>query len=100
MEKDKLIKSFENCLSSGGCDNCPSGKEHRVFIDRDFVLTCRSLTKETLNILKNSVEVVRCKDCRYWQDNYGGYPHEECRWGKEETPDEDDFCSYGERKES
>ena len=24
---------------------------------------------------------------------------EECRWGKGETPDEDDFCSYGERKE-
>lgn len=44
-------------------------------------------------------EVVRCKDCKYWQDNNGGYPHEECRWGKEETPDADDFCSYGERKE-
>lgn len=43
--------------------------------------------------------IVFCKDCRYWQDNNGGYPHEECRWGKEETPDEDDFCSYGERKE-
>lgn len=43
--------------------------------------------------------VVRCKDCKYWQDNNGGYPHEECRWGKEETPDETDFCSYGERRE-
>lgn len=44
------------------------------------------------------VEVVRCKECRYWQDNNGGYPHEECRWGKDETPDADDFCSYGERR--
>ena len=44
------------------------------------------------------VSVVRCKDCKYWQDNNGGYPHEECRWGKEETPDSDDYCSYGERK--
>lgn len=43
------------------------------------------------------VEVVRCKDCKYWQDNNGGYPHDECRWGKGETPDADDFCSYGER---
>ena len=43
------------------------------------------------------VAVVRCKDCKYWQDNNGGYPHEECRWGKDETPDADDFCSYGER---
>ena len=43
--------------------------------------------------------VVYCRDCKYWQDNNGGYPHEECRWGKGETPDGDDFCSYGERKE-
>lgn len=45
------------------------------------------------------VEVVLCKDCKYWQDNNGGYPHEECRWGKDETPDAGDYCSHGERKE-
>ena len=45
-----------------------------------------------------AVQVVRCKDCKYWQDNNDGYPHEECRWGHGETPDADDFCSYGERK--
>ena len=43
--------------------------------------------------------VVHCKDCKYWQDNNDGYPHEECRWGHGETPDADDFCSYGERKD-
>ena len=43
--------------------------------------------------------VVRCKDCKYWQDNNDGYPHEECRWGHGETPDANDFCSYGTRKE-
>lgn len=42
--------------------------------------------------------VVLCRDCKYWQDNNDGYPHEECRWGHGETPNEDDFCSYGERK--
>lgn len=45
-----------------------------------------------------AVSVVRCKDCKYWQDNNDGYPHEECRWGHGETPDANDFCSYGERK--
>lgn len=44
-------------------------------------------------------EVVRCKDCKYWQDNNNGYPHEECRWGKDETPDTDDYCSYGKKVE-
>lgn len=46
----------------------------------------------------DAVPVVRCKDCEYWQDNNDGYPHEECRWGHGETPDANDFCSYGERR--
>lgn len=49
--------------------------------------------------LPDVVEVVRCKDCRYWQDNNGGYPNPDCPWGKEETPDADDYCSFGERKD-
>lgn len=48
--------------------------------------------------MADAERVVRCRDCKYWQDNNGGYPHEECRWGKGETPDADDFCSFGERR--
>lgn len=43
------------------------------------------------------VSVVLCKNCEYWQDNNGGYPHEECRWGKGETPDAVDYCSFGKK---
>lgn len=43
--------------------------------------------------------VILCKDCRYWQGNNGGYPHHECRWGNDETPDADDYCSFAERME-
>ena len=45
-------------------------------------------------------DIVRCGECKYWQDNNDGYPNPECRWGHDETPNADDFCSYGERKES
>lgn len=44
-------------------------------------------------------ELIRCKDCKHWQDNNGGYPSEECKWRTDETPDADDFCSLAERKE-
>ena len=44
------------------------------------------------------VEVVRCKDCKYWQDNNGGYPNQNCRWMKDETPDDDDYRSYAEER--
>ena len=41
--------------------------------------------------------ITRCRDCKYWQDNNDGYPHPGCRWGHDETPDENDYCSYAER---
>ena len=44
-------------------------------------------------------QVILCKDCQYWQGNNGGYLHPECRWGNDETPDEDDYCSFAERLE-
>lgn len=65
----------------------------RMYATKEFILLQKKIESGQL------VEVVRCKDCKYWQDNNGGYPHEECRWGHEETPDADDFCSYGERKD-
>lgn len=39
------------------------------------------------------VEVVRCKDCRYWVS-------ERCIRMKQTETNADDYCSYGERKES
>lgn len=39
--------------------------------------------------------IIHCKDCLYWQDNNGGYPHANCRWCETETPDADDYCSGG-----
>jgi hypothetical protein len=45
------------------------------------------------------IDIVRCGECKYWQDNNGGYPHPDCRWVRIETPDADDYCSLGERKE-
>lgn len=44
-------------------------------------------------------QLVKCEDCKYWQDNNGGYPNPDCRWNEQETPDADDFCSFGERRE-
>lgn len=40
------------------------------------------------------VQVVRCKDCKYWRSCWGRcYKHNEYGMAS------DDFCSYGERKE-
>ena len=56
------------------------------------------------------VEVVRCKDCKY-RDTMPEYEYDDdhehrtlmgtdfCRWWHDESPNDDDYCSYGERKE-
>ena len=47
----------------------------------------------------NHGELIRCKNCRYWQDNQEGhYPHKDCPWDKGETPDADDYCSFAEKR--
>lgn len=48
--------------------------------------------------LEKGNNIILCKDCKYWQDNNNGYPHEECRWREDETPNETDFCSNAERR--
>ena len=62
----------------------------------DLKMLCEELNAQPA---VDAVPVVRCRECIYWQDNNGGYPHPECRWGNGETPDADDFCSYGERRD-
>ena len=78
-------------------ENCHGYSGSKKAIYREAILTVKSVLHAAKPI--DAVPVVRCKDCKYWQDNNDGYPHEECRWGHGETPDANDFCSYGERKE-
>ena len=41
------------------------------------------------------VEVVRCKDCKHYRDSF---PYDTCDGFDAKATDEEDFCSYGERK--
>ena len=42
--------------------------------------------------------VVRCRDCKHWDNGNHSF---ECPWDyrRHGSSDEDDFCSYGERRE-
>ena len=59
-----------------------------------------------IDLGENVVEVVRCKDCQYWQDKNSKGTQGICLCGKKDMnysgefyPFENDFCSYGERKD-
>lgn len=82
---------------------CPVCKGTGLIKTSDWLIkgmTEEELAKEKEEALRDIVEVVRCKDCKYWQDNNDGYPYDLCAWREDETPDADDYCSYGERNEN
>lgn len=65
----------------------------------DFPYLCEDTLEEIIDAMQTAdvVEVVRCKDCVYWEqatDNSGN-----CNRAFEITAYLNDFCSYGERRE-
>ena len=72
--------------------------EHIGKMDTERIAEAMSIVGKALRPVSRE-QVILCKDCQYWQGNNGGYPHPECRWGNDETPDEDDYCSFAERLE-
>lgn len=51
---------------------------------------------EDFPVAADVVEVVRCKDCKYYEPCEGGKDY--CCW-YESGVGENDFCSYGERRD-
>ena len=62
---------------------------------RDLLIRSISLTNGIDTALREapSIDLVRCKECRWYKDFDG------CFFSTAEV-EPDDFCSYGERKES
>lgn len=46
----------------------------------------------------DAVPVIRCKDCKHWQKSSINYNEYVCYWGGY-VKKEDDFCSWGKRKD-
>lgn len=84
MTREEAIKSLQNIIEYW------TYKPTEVEAAKMAISALRPITRE---------QMILCKDCRYWQDNNGGYPHPECRWSNDETPDADDYCSFAERLE-
>lgn len=87
MNREEAINRIENHMEVHGIGEYPHIALKEAL---DMAITAlRPVSRE---------QVILCRDCRFWQDNNGGYPHPECRWGNNETPDANDYCSFAERK--
>lgn len=92
MTKEEIIKKYEVAVEGGKQIAPLMGEDAKEIYEmlKAGLSALRPITRE---------QVILCKDCQYWQGNNGGYPHPECRWGNDETPDEDDYCSFAEKLE-
>ena len=77
-------------------------------IDAHKLLDDIEMNKDTVDIVDivesiimsptvDAVPVIRCKDCRYWYQDFDGKCIASTPYGTD--TDEDDFCSRAERKE-
>ena len=84
----EILDDFETDIENGYFDTSTYEKH------RKMMLQLKS---------EDAVEVVRCKDCRWWNGNSETMHNNHlCRnWSKFGSIDTgaDDFCSYGERRE-
>lgn len=83
-------------MKHDNCIDCASKCEH-AGKDREFV--CKNGVSCKVKKSKDIVEVVRCKDCVKRGTEYCSMYYQ-CNCGEQHTWESDnDFCSYGERKE-
>lgn len=89
----ELIRKNPTCIESGAnsCSDCQYGSSEDC---------CSECLADHL-MANNVVPVVRCKDCLY-RNEYGDCTH---KWwmdaeGWYKYVGDDDFCSYGERKDN
>ena len=105
IDADKRIAEIKK-LYCDGCDNYGGTKCRACWVDDAMCLIDDATTVD-------AVPVVRCRECKYWCDEDGklqdsdGVLFARCKvhnylidgrhtgW----CPTENDFCSYGERKE-
>jgi hypothetical protein len=76
------------------------------FIDKDILLQRinTQFWSEIENIINSapSIEIVRCKDCKYWVQEgnesfgYAMFCNHDCSLGGQGIKNPDGFCNYGE----
>ena len=82
-EREKVISALEQCISTDKtCTGCPY----------EGTVCTTTLNSDALALLKEHPQIIRCKDCKYY-NSLMGY----CKDGRS-YPSPDWFCADGERK--
>lgn len=96
----KLIKKEFSLIKSSGVSMYQKGR-------RDGLVLANAILRDDKRVhTADVIEVVRCKDCKYFLDKHREDRQGICMCGEKDTsyasdfyPYANDFCSYGERKD-
>ena len=93
-DREKVIKGLRFCFNETlgilSCDGCVYSDSRTV---KNGVTHCY-LVDDAIALLKEQPQIVRCKDCKYWEKSTG-----HCPYNNIFTVD-DWFCSDGFAKDS
>ena len=91
---------YHYCWWSGGTKEMTIDEAKKIF---DTIIDVQPTVEQPqTNATENMVEIVRCKECKWWKTNYmwNGSEYKVCDIeAYEPVRNEDDYCSRGERKE-
>lgn len=82
-DREKIINHFKDAIEASG-----DGNKWR-FVREDIL-------EDAVNLLKEIPTIVKCKDCKYWDQNSGLTARKCCKHGT--ITKQFDYCSYGEAK--
>ena len=98
IDKERLINAWGIVQRSNRYEIC-EGREFRAIKEPEYCMG--QMISDTIDLLKEKPEVVRCKDCQHWRHELfnirGSYFPNECElfgygWN------ENDYCSYAVRR--
>ena len=82
------------CYDCIHCGACSDAGDSGFSCLKEDVSKCKHFKNKA-----DFVEVVRCRDCKYWRTEHGGFC-EASNALSEVNNANNDFCSYGERKDT
>lgn len=96
VDREKVIKGFTRCQIDASCAFCPYSSSN----------TCITvLHKDVLEVMKEQPEIIRCKDCMYYDNDSFECKNDDidilihhCGCYPVFTPNPYWFCAYGEKK--
>ncbi len=92
IDREKVIKAWEIFRDSNPYEIC-SGREFRAIREPEYCMG--QMIEDTIALLKEQPEIVRCKDCKHCE--YPDAEKEWCKKGHIHRNAETWYCADGER---